>query len=84
MVALTQKAEAANYFPKCEIYGERIGKSFGDDRIEHMNRDKQYMVEKSGKLAEMEHFRDSVFYGVAAGAAVWFFLFLMCIYRKKD
>lgn len=84
MVALTQKAEAANYFPKCEIYGERIGKSFGDDRIEHMNRDKQYMVEKSGKLAEMEHFRDSVFCGVAAGAAVWFFLFLMCIYRKKD
>ena len=68
--AYVQETEGERYSVKEGIYGERIWKSAGEDRIEHMNRDKGYMVEKAGPIAEMEHIRDSVFYAVSGAAAV--------------
>ncbi len=82
IVALTQE-QTGNYFPKGGIYGESIGKSFGDDRIEHMSKEKEYVVEKSGTIAETEHFRDGVFCGVTVGGAMYLFLFLVWHDRKK-
>lgn len=51
------------------IYRERIEKSAGKDRIEHISGEKEYLVEKNGSLVTMEHVRDSVFYGIMAMAA---------------
>lgn len=56
------------------IYTERIEKSAGKDRIEHMGSEKEYLVEKDGNIVTMEHFRNSVFYGIAgmaAGVLLW-------------
>ena len=47
------------------IYQEKIGKSFGEDRIEHMSGEKEYYVEKGGNIVRMEHFRNGIFYGIA-------------------
>lgn len=55
------------------IYRERIGKSAGEDRIEHISGEKEYLVEKNGSIVEMEHFRDGVFYGIMAMAAAVLF-----------
>lgn len=58
------------YIPKDKaVYPERIEKSSGDDRIEHISKDKGYMVEKNGSIVKLEHFRSGIFYG-AAGMAV--------------
>ena len=72
MTAFVQE-EGGRYSARSGVYGERIGKSSGDDRIEHMSKDKDYEVEKVGYIVKMEHFRDSVFFGVLgmAAAAVW-------------
>lgn len=51
------------------IYQERVGKSFGEDRIEHMSREKEYMVEKNGSMVRLEHFRTGIFCGLAGMAA---------------
>ena len=40
-----------------ELYAEKIGKSFGEDRIEHMSADRTYMVEKTGNLVSVEYMR---------------------------
>lgn len=64
MIILVQETEGGQYSVKDGIYGERVGKSFGEDRIEHMNSDKGYTVEKVGSIVKMEHIRDSVFYAV--------------------
>lgn len=64
LTACGQEAEGGTYSVKEGIYAERIWKSAGEDRIEHMNLDKGYMVEKAGAIPGMEHFRDSVFYAV--------------------
>lgn len=76
MTVLVQEEEGGRYSARSGVYGERIGKSSGDDRIEHMSKDKEYEVEKVGNIVKMEHFRDSVFFGVlgmAVTAAVWGF-----------
>lgn len=64
MIVFVQETEGGQYSVKDGIYGERVGKSFGEDRIEHMNSDKGYAVEKVGSIVKMEHIRDSVFYAV--------------------
>lgn len=51
------------------IYQERVGKSFGEDRIEHMSREKEYIVEKNGSMVRLEHFRTGIFCGLAGMAA---------------
>lgn len=74
MVELVQEKEEGKYFVCGEVYGEKIGKSAGDDRIEHMGKEKSYQVEKVGNIVKMEHIRDSVFYGMLAAAtalAAW-------------
>lgn len=74
MVELVQEKEEGKYFVCGEVYGEKIGKSAGDDRIEHMGKEKSYQVEKVGNIVKMEHIRDSVFYGTLAAAtalAAW-------------
>ncbi len=74
MTACVQEAQEGEYFVREGIYGERIWKSAGEDRMEHMNLDKGYMVEKAGSVPGMEHIRDSVLYAVLGGAviALWF------------
>ncbi|MBR6771115.1 MAG: hypothetical protein IKM28_07765 [Lachnospiraceae bacterium] len=54
---------------KGELYEERIGKSFGEDRIEHMSLEKEYEVEKGGMLVRVETIRKGVFYGVVVAVA---------------
>ncbi len=58
----TQKPEDVS------IYRERVWKSAGEDRIEHMNGEKTYMVEKDGNIANIEHLRNGIFYGIVASA----------------
>ena len=53
------------------VYSERIGKSFGEDRIEHIDNEKSYLVEKSGSIVRIEYFRNSILSalgGALAGA----------------
>lgn len=45
---------------------ERIGKSFGTDRIEHMSSEQEYRVEKTGAIARIEYVRNGVFWAVMA------------------
>ena len=52
------------------VYQERIEKSAGKDRIEHMSGEKEYLVEKNGSIVIMEHFRDSIFYGIMVMAVI--------------
>lgn len=59
------------YMVKGGIYGERVGRSFGEDRIEHISGKEQYFLEKTGSIAELEHYRDGVFWGLITAAAVW-------------
>lgn len=60
-----QPGEAAYQADADSVYQERIGKSFGEDRIEHMSGEKEYFVEKDGSIVRMEHFRNGIFYGIA-------------------
>lgn len=63
---LEQQPEEAEYQADADsVYQERIGKSFGEDRIEHMGGGKDYFVEKDGNIVRMEHFRNGIFYGIA-------------------
>ena len=63
---LEQQPEEAEYQADVNsVYQERIGKSFGEDRIEHMGGGKEYFVEKDGNIVRMEHFRNGIFYGIA-------------------
>lgn len=63
---LEQQPEEAEYQADADsVYQERIGKSFGEDRIEHMGGGKEYFVEKDGNIVRMEHFRNGIFCGIA-------------------
>jgi hypothetical protein len=73
--ALPQRMEDGSYTVKGGIYAERVGRSFGEDRIEHISGKEQYFIEKTGSIVKLEHYRDGVFWGIAA-AAVWFVLYL--------
>lgn len=50
---------------------ERIGKSFGTDRIEHMSTEQEYRVEKAGIIARIEYVRDGVFWAIAGVFMGW-------------
>lgn len=63
-----------------DVYPERIEKSSGDDRIEHISKEKGYMVEKNGGIVKLEHFRSGIFYG-AAGMAVSMLVCCLAILR---
>ena len=71
-----QIMEDGGYTIKGGIYAERVGKSFGEDRIEHISGKDRYFIEKTGSIAALEHYRDGVFWGIAA-AAVWFVIYLV-------
>lgn len=66
------------------VYRERIEKSAGNDRIEHISGEKEYLVEKNGSLVTMEHFRDGVFYGIMAMAAAVLLWSLLGWRRKRS
>ncbi len=74
--ASQQMMEDGGYTIKGGIYAERVGKSFGEDRIEHISGKDRYFIEKTGSIAALEHYRDGVFWGIAA-AAVWFVIYLV-------
>lgn len=63
--AVKQSEEMVYQMDANSVYQEKIGKSFGEDRIEHMSKEKEYLVEKNGSIVEMEHFRNGIFYGIA-------------------
>lgn len=55
------------------IYSERIGKSFGEDRIEHINNNYNYLVQKDGTIVVIEFYRTillSVVIGFGLGYVV--------------
>lgn len=64
-----------------EIYPERIGKSFGEDRIEHIKDNEKYFVEKSGTIIWIENIRECISF-ILVGAAVGIILYI--IIRKKS
>lgn len=74
--ASQQMMEDGGYTIKSGIYAERVGKSFGEDRIEHISGKDRYFIEKTGSIAALEHYRDGVFWGIAAAAA-WFVIYLV-------
>lgn len=65
------------------FYQERIQKSAGEDRIEHMSGEKIYMVEKNGSIPELEHFRDGVFAGTAGTALLAVLLNVLKLLNSK-
>ena len=71
----------ADLYVEDPICREQIGKSFGIDRIEHMS-SKQYMVEKSGTVVQMEYVRDVVFVALLGGL-IGYGLAVM-VYRKDS
>jgi hypothetical protein len=57
-----------------EIYHERIMKDSGSDRIEHINYDKKYMVEKTGNIVRIEYIRGAllnIFEGYLLGSILF-------------
>lgn len=79
-----QSGEPAYKVDAGSIYRERIEKSAGNDRIEHISGEKEYLVEKNGSLVTMEHVRDSVFYGIMAMAAAVLLWSLPGWWRKRS
>ncbi len=65
------------------IYEERIGKSFGTDRIEHIDDELGYTVEKDGSIAKVEHVRNGVFYGITAGIGGMALSVLFLVYAER-
>lgn len=78
---LSQATESDSYIIKGNIYGERVGRSFGEDRIEHISGKEQYFIEKTGSIVELEHYRDGVFWGLFTAAAVWLAIWLWGFYK---
>lgn len=70
LIGKVQEIEGTQYTVREGLYAERVGKSFGEDRIEHMSADKNYMVEKSGSIVKMEYYRDGMFYAVLGMASI--------------
>ncbi len=79
---LSQATESDSYIIKGNIYGERVGRSFGEDRIEHISGKEQYFIEKTGSIVELEHYRDGVFWGLFTAAAVWLAIWLRGFYKS--
>lgn len=79
-----QSGESVYKVDAGSIYRERIEKSAGNDRIEHISGEKEYLVEKNGSLVTMEHFRDGVFYGIMAMAAAVLLWSLLGWRRKRS
>ena len=66
-----QETWEGKYSVKEGIYAETIGKSSGEDRIEHMDKSRGYEVEKAGNIVKAEHVRDGVFYAVLAALTLY-------------
>lgn len=61
-----------------DVYAERIGKSSGEDRIEHMSSKKVYFVEKSGDIAKIEYWRNGIL-SVLAGSVAGLILIVIIV-----
>lgn len=58
-----------------DVYSERIYKDAGSDRIEHINNDKNYVVEKAGNIVRIEYARGcilSILFTVIIAEIIWF------------
>lgn len=70
-----------------DVYEERIGKSSGEDRIEHISSEKVYFVEKSGDIAKIEYCRNgilSMLTGSVAGLILIVIIVLIRYNRGKQ
>ena len=67
------------------VYSERIGKSFGEDRIEHIDNAKNYLVEKSGSIVWIEYFRDGVLsiLGGALAGSIFIVIITTILYNRR-
>lgn len=68
-----------------DIYSERIGKSSGEDRIEHINNGKGYLIEKSGDIVRIEYIRNgilSILGGTLVGGILVVIIVLICYNRR--
>lgn len=83
--AQTESGDGRGYDPYVEdpCCAEQIGKSFGIDRIEHMS-SKQYMVEKSGTVVQMEYVRDVVFIALLSGLIGYGLAGIVIIVKKRE
>lgn len=61
-----------------EIYPEQIKKDDGSDRIEHINNEKNYMVQKSGNIVRVEYFRGAIL-SLIGGIIIAMVLFVIII-----
>ncbi len=61
-----------------DVYEERIGKSSGEDRIEHMSSEKVYFVEKSGDIAKIEYCRKGIL-SMLTGSVVGLILIVIIV-----
>lgn len=61
-----------------KIYLERVGKSFGDDRIEHIDNNQKYYVEKTGNIVKIEYLRGAVL-SILSGFSIGYLLFVIPI-----
>lgn len=82
--AVERSGESGYRVDAGSIYQERIGKSSGEDRIEHISGEKEYLVEKNGSIVEMEHFRDGVFWGIMVMAAAVLFRSLPGWWKQRN
>ena len=71
LLAHGQETWDGKYSVKEGIDAETIGKSSGEDRIEHMDKSRGYEVEKAGNIVKAEHVRDAVFYAVLAALTLF-------------
>ncbi len=82
-VTLLGEKEGGFGIAKEGIYKERVGKSFGTDRIEHIDDELGYTVEKDGRIAKVEHVRNGIFYGVTAAIGAVALSVLLHVYTGR-
>lgn len=64
-------AQTGEQYRKEAVYQEQVGYSFGEDRIQHMSKDRDYLVEKTGVLPLAEQWRQGLLHGITAWLVVW-------------
>lgn len=70
-----------------QIYEENIGKSFGNERIEHIRDREKYFVEKAGNTVRIENIRTGItriLLGCVFGLVIACMIGLICDIIRKD
>ncbi len=63
-------AQTGERYRKEAVYQEQVGYSFGEDRIQHMSKERTYLMEKVGVLPVVEQWRQGLLHGITVWIAV--------------